>query len=135
MKVGQKVQAKINNRWRDVTINRINKTTINVETPGGPVTLKMELVRTKPRKKTTPKKTVKKKTSSKTTTSTKAVKTKPKAVQIKTDQPRPGTKKNPWISLYDLRSQSAISNLDYETKVKLDGIIKNLIDDYGYKGY
>jgi hypothetical protein len=62
MKVGQKVQAKINNRWRDVTINRINKTTVNVETPGGPVTLKMELVRTKPRKKTTPKKTVKKKT-------------------------------------------------------------------------
>lgn len=41
-----------------------------------------------------------------------------------------GSKKNPMISLYDLRSQSAIASLDYPTRAKFDGIIKNLIDEY-----
>lgn len=38
------------------------------------------------------------------------------------------TKKNPMISLFDLRSQNAISTLDIPTLAKFDQIIKNLID-------
>lgn len=38
------------------------------------------------------------------------------------------SKKNPMLSLYDLRSQNAISVMDIPTKSKFDGIIKNLIE-------
>lgn len=38
------------------------------------------------------------------------------------------TKGNPMILLSDLRSQSAITAMDYETKAKFDRIIKNLMD-------
>lgn len=37
---------------------------------------------------------------------------------------------NKMISLYDLRSQNAISMLDMETLAKFDHIIKNVIDSY-----
>ena len=50
------------------------------------------------------------------------------ALSISTNQPKKGTKKNPMISLHDLRSQNAISGLDYQTVAKFDGIIKNLIE-------
>jgi len=39
------------------------------------------------------------------------------------------TKRNPMILLSDLRSQNAISGLDYGTLAKFDGIIKNLMDN------
>jgi len=137
MKVGQKVQAKLGgkNRWRDVVIKRVNKSTIRVELiADGNVgtyqeTFKYTEVRKKPRKKT-PAKARKKKV---TTTTTKAVtkqrKTtaKPETSVIKT--PKPGTKKNPLISLYDLRSHNAISGMSYEDKVKFEAIIKSVIKD------
>lgn len=47
---------------------------------------------------------------------------------IKNDEPKKGTKGNPMISLYDLRSQNAISTLDVQTMSKFDGIIKNVIE-------
>ena len=53
--------------------------------------------------------------------------TEKKAVSVIRGDGKP-TKKNPMILLSDLRSQSAISGLDYETLSKFDGIIKNLID-------
>lgn len=39
------------------------------------------------------------------------------------------------ISLYDLRSQNAISMLDLDVKCKFDTIIKNVIDSYKVKVY
>lgn len=39
------------------------------------------------------------------------------------------TKKNPSILLQDLRAHSAIADMDYETKVKFDQIIKKVIDE------
>ena len=134
MKVGQKVQAKIKNRWRDVTIKRVNKTTFRVDTGTEQLTVNPDEIRTKPRKKATPKQTTKKTTTRKSTANTKSVKTKENDTETTKSIPKPGTKKNPWINLYDLRSQSAIADMDYETKVKFDMIIKNLIDVYGYKG-
>ena len=56
-----------------------------------------------------------------------------KALSISHNQPKTGTKNNPMISLYDLRSQSAISTLEYSDKAKFDGIIKKLIDSMGTK--
>lgn len=53
--------------------------------------------------------------------------TEKKSVSIKLSDEKP-TKKNPMILLNDLRSQNAISAMDYETKCKFDSIIKNLID-------
>ncbi len=38
------------------------------------------------------------------------------------------TKNNPMILLNDLRSQSAITSMDYETTAKFDAIIKSLMD-------
>jgi len=38
------------------------------------------------------------------------------------------TKNNPMILLNDLRSQNAITSMDYEFKAKFDTIIKSLID-------
>ncbi len=52
-----------------------------------------------------------------------------RTVSIRHDQPTPGSKKNPMISLIDLRSKNAISGLDYQTLSKFDGIIKGLIDE------
>ena len=53
---------------------------------------------------------------------------KPKvSLSISRDQPK-STKKNPMLSLYDLRSQNAISTMDHTTVAKFDGIINNLID-------
>lgn len=51
-------------------------------------------------------------------------------ISIDTSVPTPnkGGKNNMMISLYDLRSQNAISGLDMPTLVKFEGIIKNLID-------
>ena len=54
-------------------------------------------------------------------------------VSIRNDQPKRGSKNNPMISLFDLRSYNAISALDYPTLVKFEGIIKNLIDNYPEK--
>ena len=50
-----------------------------------------------------------------------------KVVSINKTEQKP-SKKNPMIILSDLRSQNAISGLDYHTLSKFDGIIKNLID-------
>jgi len=50
------------------------------------------------------------------------------ALSISTSQHKAGSKGNPMISLHDLRSQSAIAGLDYQTMSKFDGIIKNLIE-------
>jgi hypothetical protein len=136
MKPGQKIQAKIKNRWCDVVIKRVNKTTFRVEyidntDPFNPtqVTVKPEEVRKKPRKKTTSNTRSKKTTTRNTKTITKSLKTKDKPVTTKSSTPRPGTKKNPWIPLADLRSHNLISNLDYETKVKFESIILSLIKD------
>jgi len=52
----------------------------------------------------------------------------PKPVSIKHGGSK-NTKDNPMIPLSDLRSKSAISNLDYETKAKFDGIIRSLIEE------
>ena len=49
-------------------------------------------------------------------------------VSIDTSKPKGGGKNNMMISLYDLRSQNAISGLDLPTLVKFEGIIKNLIE-------
>ena len=132
MKVGQKVQAKIKNRWRDVVIKRVHKTSCAVI--WGPlgqdrVTVKNEDIRKKPRKKVTPKTVTKKKPTTKTKRITKPRKTTPKVDKKEVKTPKPGTKKNPWIPLADLRSCNAISNLDYETKVKFEAIIISLIKD------
>ena len=48
------------------------------------------------------------------------------SITISNEQPKIG-KTNPMLSLHDLRSQSIISNLDYDVKVKFEGIINNLI--------
>jgi hypothetical protein len=50
-----------------------------------------------------------------------------KAITITQSKTKP-TKKNPMILLSDLRSQSAIAAMDYETKAKFDRIIKSLMD-------
>jgi len=126
MKVGQKVQAKIKNRWVNVVVKKINKTNIRVtQSNSKDISLIHKLVRTKPVVKKTVKKPV--------TKSTKPI-GKPRKTVPKVDTPvvkvgRPGTKKNPWIPLADLRSCNAISNLDYETKVKFEAIIISLIKD------
>ena len=39
------------------------------------------------------------------------------------------TKKNPSILLHNLRAHSAIADMDYETKVKFDQIIKKVINE------
>ena len=132
MKVGQKVQAKIKNRWKDVVIKRVFKTSCAVI--WGPlgqerVTVKNEFIRKKPRKKATPKAVTKKKVTTKTKRITKTRKTVPKVDTPVVKVVRPGTKANPWIPLADLRSCNAISNLDYETKVKFEAIIISLIKD------
>ena len=57
------------------------------------------------------------------------IKDKSKGISIVINQPKSGTKDNPMISLYDLRSKNAISGLDYQTLSKFDGIIKGLIDE------
>jgi len=49
-------------------------------------------------------------------------------VSIDTSKPKSSGKNNMMISLYDLRSQNAISGLDMQTLVKFEGIIKNLIE-------
>ena len=49
------------------------------------------------------------------------------AVEIKKVAPKKGD--NKMISLYDLRSMNMISTLDLPTKVKFDGIIKEVIDN------
>lgn len=138
MRVGQKIQAKIKNRWRDAKIVRVNKDTYRVEWVEGQITVKHKEVRKKPVKKvvkkTVTKQTKKPSTRSKSTTTTKPTVTAQKSTTTERKTPRPGTKANPWIPLADLRSQSAIANMDYETKVKFDSIIKNLIDVYGWKG-
>lgn len=131
MKAGQKVQAKIKNRWVDAVIKKVNKTGIRITQENGvQISLLANLVRLPPKVKTNAKNKVT--TNDKSTT--KAPKTKAKVSKTKDKTPKPGTKVNPWISLIDLRSQSAIANLDYKTKAKFDGIIKNLIDVYGWKG-
>ena len=48
-------------------------------------------------------------------------------VAIKKVAPKKGD--NKMISLYDLRNMNMISMLDLKTKVKLDGIIKEVIDN------
>jgi hypothetical protein len=118
-------QAKIKNRWKDVTIIRRNKTTIRVFTGKEEVTVKNDEVRKKPPVK----KTVKKKVTKSTKTITKPRKSTPKVDTPVVKTPKPGTKKNPWIPLADLRSHNLISNLDYETKVKFESIILSLIKD------
>jgi hypothetical protein len=125
MKIGQKVQAKIKNRWRNVTIKRVNKTGYRVDTGTEQVTVKLVEVRKPP----VVKKTVKKPVTKSTKTITKPRKTVPKVDTPVVKVVRPGTKKNPWIPLADLRSCNAISNLDYETKVKFEAIIISLIKD------
>jgi len=50
-------------------------------------------------------------------------------VTISKDQPVKGSKKNPMISLYDLRSHNAISNMDYPDKVKFERIILSVLED------
>ena len=132
MKIGQKVQAKIKNRWRDVVIKRVHKTSCVVT--WGPisserVTVKNENIRKKPRKPPVVKKTVKKPVTKSTKTITKPRKTVPKVDTPVVKVVRPGTKKNPWIPLADLRSCNAISNLDYKDKVKFESIILSLIKD------
>ena len=52
------------------------------------------------------------------------------AISISTSQPKAGSKGNPMITLHDLRSQSAIASLDFQTMAKFDGVIKNLIESY-----
>ena len=54
-------------------------------------------------------------------------------VTIRNDQPKKGSAKNPMISLHDIRTYNAISGLDYDTLVKFEGILKNLIDNYPEK--
>jgi len=49
------------------------------------------------------------------------------AIEIKKSAPKKGD--NKMISLYDLRSMNMISTLDLPTKVKFDGIIKEVIDN------
>ncbi len=39
----------------------------------------------------------------------------------------------PMISLRDLRSHNAIADMDYETKVKFEAIIKTMMDNYEEK--
>jgi hypothetical protein len=134
MKVGQKVQAKIKNRWTNVVVKKINKTGIRITQPNGvDISLLAELVRELP-KTAGVKRGANHKVTTNTKTTTKPRKTTPKVDKKEVVVSRPGTKKNPWIPLSDLRSQSAISDLDYKTKAKFDSIIKNLIDVYGYKG-
>ena len=134
MKVGQKVQAKIKNRWVDVTIKRVNKTGYRVDTGTEELTVKTTEVRQKPTvkksKKPVKKKTTKTSVSKDTKTITKSHKTTDNPVIVKdVNVPKPGTKRNPFISLYDLRSHNLISSLDYETKVKFESIILSLIKD------
>lgn len=49
-----------------------------------------------------------------------------------TDKPtkkaKPISKKNPMISLHDLRAHSAIANMDYESKSKFDQLLKAILD-------
>lgn len=134
MKVGQTIQTKIKNRWVDVVVKRINKTTIRVNTGTEELTVKTTEVRKKPTVKKTKKpvkKTITKTSVSKdTNTITKSRKTTDKPVIVKdVNVPKAGTKRNPFISLYDLRSHNLISSLDYETKVKFESIIVSLIKD------
>jgi hypothetical protein len=49
-------------------------------------------------------------------------------VAIQNDEPKKGTKENPMISLLDLRSKAAYSDLDYEVKTKFDGLLRDLIE-------
>jgi hypothetical protein len=54
-------------------------------------------------------------------------------ISISNNQPKRGSKNNPMISLYDLRTYNAISALDYPTLVKFESIILNLIENYPEK--
>jgi len=108
---GNKVEAKIKNRWREVTIKRVNKNTISVEYDNDVVLLKPAQIR----EISTPKKTLKKQVSIDTSSNKQTSK--------------PGTRNNPWIPLSDLRSHNLISTLSYEDKVKFEHIIVSLIKD------
>jgi hypothetical protein len=73
------------------------------------------------------------KVSKSTTTITKSRKTKDKTRLptkiVAIDTVKSVSKKNPMIPLNELRSHVLISTLDYETKVKLEGVIKSLIKE------
>jgi hypothetical protein len=56
-------------------------------------------------------------------------KVKGSAIEIKKSAPKKGD--NKMISLYDLRSSNAISELDYATMAKFDGIIVDMIKNLG----
>lgn len=51
------------------------------------------------------------------------------AVEMKKTPPKKGD--NKMISLYDLRSSNAISDLDYPTMAKFDGILADMIKNLG----
>ena len=55
------------------------------------------------------------------------------STSIDSTHPKANTKGNPMISLHDLRTYNAISTLDYNTIVKFEEIIKNLMDNYSEK--
>jgi hypothetical protein len=80
-----------------------------------------------------PKNTRKSNVSKSTNTITKSRKTKDKTLLptkiVAIDTVKSVSKKNPMIPLNELRSHVLISTLDYETKVKLEGVIKSLIKE------
>jgi len=119
-KKGETAQAKIKSRWRNVLIKRVSKNTIGVEYKDEYIKLKSTLVRPLP---------VTKEVYKRPSTKDPVVIDK----ESKTVGAKVGTKKNPWISLNDLRSHNLLSTLSYEDKVKFEHIILTLIKEEKWK--